>query len=821
MARKFLSKLFRPMPKRMGPDDVKRVLRERGMKQTDIDAFIRYVGSEVAAGKTKETIGVNTGAGRLEFFPKKGNWKPDRPVAPEPEGLKFPRKVATSVRKGPTKKPAITLNPNWQEEDLSQVLVAARRALEGSGASPEVVQEMYERVTRQQPEDKKATEAAIALVKRYVDVKGVDAKTGPVYNVKTVKRREDVDKLTKRPERFDEEPHLVRHEKPKRPRAIPAASRPDPIPVEGVTLGTEVTLEPTDPDTDKKSKRIKRVLARPEEAEQDPEKLSIEAPVGKAILGADKGETVEVETPKGVMPYKVVKAPGIVKPPPKEKKPSLREKAGKAALVAGDVAASAAGVPAPSDIVGTTPAKVKRKAMPAAGRKRNPEVDKLIAKVETHRRKQGDEDAIIEHMKARIEKASQGHDLKAAQEVAREYMPVPVRKSKKGTVNRIDLGETFYMEVIDQPGVFKTEKGRMYPLKVVDPQEQTPLARKGRLSKDRFNFLLGRKAGDVVTSYPRNVDTGEPVVSDQHMMRYRIVHVGTENRPEEAISAYERDKTRRDLGKTQRRIMRERRKRQREYEQQDLAEKIGPEAAATVEAPIEEPAPVERVVEDVEGKEREAVAAREGFGQEPDYAYEGDVGEREDVPVSQPEEPIRPLVTPEGDLPPTPAPSEEPIRPLVEPDEDSPPKRQMATEGLRPRGRQDIIDPPAKEFIPPEGGGSASTAELAAEVTELPMPPIVTGIGDAIANSSSMEESAGTAKKQGGWTTPSRTLKRNMPQDRPKPLKPVTPKPKRKPRPKRKPVAQPERDTRTTERQRKDKDGGQLRQKDLDNILGI
>ena len=35
-------------------------------------------------------------------------------------------------------------------------------------------------------------------------------------------------------------------------------------------------------------------------------KISNESPVGKALIGAQKGETVEVETPAGIIKYEIL-----------------------------------------------------------------------------------------------------------------------------------------------------------------------------------------------------------------------------------------------------------------------------------------------------------------------------------------------------------------------------------------------------------------------------------------------------------------------------------------------------------------------------------
>jgi transcription elongation factor GreA len=54
---------------------------------------------------------------------------------------------------------------------------------------------------------------------------------------------------------------------------------------------------------------VKEVILTPEgykKLQQEIEYLSNESPVGKAIIGRKKGETVEVTAPRGSMKYKIL-----------------------------------------------------------------------------------------------------------------------------------------------------------------------------------------------------------------------------------------------------------------------------------------------------------------------------------------------------------------------------------------------------------------------------------------------------------------------------------------------------------------------------------
>jgi transcription elongation factor GreA len=68
-----------------------------------------------------------------------------------------------------------------------------------------------------------------------------------------------------------------------------------------VAVGTRVRLR----DLDAKE-TIEYVIVGSAEANPREQKLSNESPVGKAILGKKKGETVEVAAPRGSLKYKIM-----------------------------------------------------------------------------------------------------------------------------------------------------------------------------------------------------------------------------------------------------------------------------------------------------------------------------------------------------------------------------------------------------------------------------------------------------------------------------------------------------------------------------------
>jgi len=48
-------------------------------------------------------------------------------------------------------------------------------------------------------------------------------------------------------------------------------------------------------------------MVSPEEASYEENKLSIFAPIGKALMGHEKGEELEIKVPAGVLKYKILK----------------------------------------------------------------------------------------------------------------------------------------------------------------------------------------------------------------------------------------------------------------------------------------------------------------------------------------------------------------------------------------------------------------------------------------------------------------------------------------------------------------------------------
>ena len=82
-----------------------------------------------------------------------------------------------------------------------------------------------------------------------------------------------------------------------RARLIEAEDVPKGI----VAVGTRVRLR----DLDAKE-TIEYVIVGSAEANPREQKLSNESPVGKAILGKKKGETVEVSAPRGSLKYKIM-----------------------------------------------------------------------------------------------------------------------------------------------------------------------------------------------------------------------------------------------------------------------------------------------------------------------------------------------------------------------------------------------------------------------------------------------------------------------------------------------------------------------------------
>lgn len=74
------------------------------------------------------------------------------------------------------------------------------------------------------------------------------------------------------------------------------------IPGDKVYIGAIVTLKDLDGNEE-----LKYQLVSPEEASYDDGRLSIFAPVGKALMGLAEGEETDIKVPAGTLRYKVLK----------------------------------------------------------------------------------------------------------------------------------------------------------------------------------------------------------------------------------------------------------------------------------------------------------------------------------------------------------------------------------------------------------------------------------------------------------------------------------------------------------------------------------
>ena len=83
-----------------------------------------------------------------------------------------------------------------------------------------------------------------------------------------------------------------------------AAEIVDPTNVPKDQIGFSATVHLLDLDTKEK---IKYTILSGEEADIDEGNISIESPVGRALLGHRKGEEIEIEVPAGILKYKVEK----------------------------------------------------------------------------------------------------------------------------------------------------------------------------------------------------------------------------------------------------------------------------------------------------------------------------------------------------------------------------------------------------------------------------------------------------------------------------------------------------------------------------------
>ena len=76
----------------------------------------------------------------------------------------------------------------------------------------------------------------------------------------------------------------------------------DRIPKDKAFLGARVTLKEL-----KTKEVLEYQLVSPEEADYKENKVSVTSPVGQALLGHRKGETVNIHAPAGEIKYKIIK----------------------------------------------------------------------------------------------------------------------------------------------------------------------------------------------------------------------------------------------------------------------------------------------------------------------------------------------------------------------------------------------------------------------------------------------------------------------------------------------------------------------------------
>ena len=74
------------------------------------------------------------------------------------------------------------------------------------------------------------------------------------------------------------------------------------IPTDKVYVGALVKL--LDKDTDEV---LEYVMVSPPEADYTQNKVSMESPIGKALMGHKEGDVVEINVPAGILTYQVLK----------------------------------------------------------------------------------------------------------------------------------------------------------------------------------------------------------------------------------------------------------------------------------------------------------------------------------------------------------------------------------------------------------------------------------------------------------------------------------------------------------------------------------
>jgi transcription elongation factor GreA len=74
------------------------------------------------------------------------------------------------------------------------------------------------------------------------------------------------------------------------------------IPSDKIYIGAIVTLKDLDNDEE-----FQYQMVSPEEASYEENKLSIFAPIGKALMGQPQGKELEIKVPAGILKYKILK----------------------------------------------------------------------------------------------------------------------------------------------------------------------------------------------------------------------------------------------------------------------------------------------------------------------------------------------------------------------------------------------------------------------------------------------------------------------------------------------------------------------------------
>jgi transcription elongation factor GreA len=143
---------------------------------------------------------------------------------------------------------------------------------------------------------------------------GLEKLKGEVEYLKTEKRREVAERIkharefgdisenseyddAKNEQAMLEQKIAQLEERLTRARVIEAEDVPKGV----VAVGTRVRLKDVDAN-----QTIEYVIVGSAEANPREQKLSNESPVGRAIIGRKKGETVEVAAPRGALKYKIM-----------------------------------------------------------------------------------------------------------------------------------------------------------------------------------------------------------------------------------------------------------------------------------------------------------------------------------------------------------------------------------------------------------------------------------------------------------------------------------------------------------------------------------